>query len=89
MVAERVFAAQRLALFNVACDEEVGVGQNHFQSGQDAYQALANSAKQIKVWASGRNAVRRQVPGEPNQIAKNRLAESSVPGSIRFVQIIF
>ena len=45
MVAERAFVAQRLARVNVAFDDEVGVGQNGFQFGQNVFRAAANSAK--------------------------------------------
>jgi hypothetical protein len=38
-VAERAFVALRLARVNAAFDHEFGVGQNHVQSGQDAYHA--------------------------------------------------
>ena len=34
VVAERAFFAQRLARVNVAFDDEVGVGQNGFNSGK-------------------------------------------------------
>jgi len=39
VVAERAFVAQRLARINVAFDDEVGVGQNGFQFGQNVFKA--------------------------------------------------
>ena len=38
-VAERAFVAQRLGRVNVAFDDEVGVGQNGFQFGQNVFKA--------------------------------------------------
>src|SRR6266545_3862946 len=39
VVAERAFVAERLGRVNVAFDDEVGVGQNGFQFGQNVFKA--------------------------------------------------
>ena len=49
VVAERAFVAQRLGRVNVAFDDEVGVGQNRFQFGQNVFRASANSEKTIPL----------------------------------------
>jgi hypothetical protein len=47
VIAERAFVAQRLGRVNVAFDDEVGVGQNGFQSGQNVFKASANLGKNL------------------------------------------
>ena len=67
MVAERAFVAERLALFNVAFDDEVGVGQNRFQFGQNFSRLVRPTA--VNAAAGAGHHVLRSLDGDA--LAKN------------------
>ena len=74
MVAERAFVAQRLGRVNVAFDDEVGVGQNGFQFGQNVFKPRPTWRKKFRSPANSFQSNRPRAQSKQNAPSTTKLS---------------
>ena len=74
MVAERAFVTQRLGRVNVAFDDEVGVGQNGFQFGQNVFKPRPTWRKKFRSPANSFQSNRPRAQSKQNAPSTTKLS---------------